>query len=299
MLPRVSLLVIGLGLWSAGCDDQPLLPLDEVFLRPTPNILATPGDFGYEFETLLLPIGETRGISVWHVKTTNPKGIVVVIPGADKNKSRYLVGLPVFIPNGYDVVLMDYEGFGESPGEHTLDNLIEDGYTAIEYAQSKHPVVIAFGVSTGAPTAVRAAVDKDLAAVILEAPLILADEPELYLREMGVNLAFIWNIANGYVRAQIPAGFDILTYAQSVDEPKLIMCSVDDDVVTFESGVRVFAAAAEPKEFWEMQGGHGEMITLDFEAYQERVISWLNATLEKHVTHVPGQGVAGTPVSQP
>jgi alpha-beta hydrolase superfamily lysophospholipase len=273
---------MGLALSSAGCQLEPLIPIDDIFLRPTAEIVGSPADFGFEYESLFLPIGETRGISAWHVKAADPKGIVVIIPGSDKNKSRYLIGLPVFIPHGYDVILMDYEGFGESPGEHTLANLIDNGFAAIEYAQSKHPTVIAFGVSTGAPTAIKAAVDKDLAAVLLEAPLILADEPELYLSNiMGIELAFLWNIANAYVHPQIPPGFDILTNAALADEPKLIMCSVDDDVVTFESGLRVFEAAAEPKEFWEMQGDHGGMIMLDFAAYQNRIISWLDATLGK------------------
>lgn len=271
--------VVGLALSLAGCQSDPLIPIDEIFLRPTSEIQGSPADYGYDFETLFLPIGESRGISVWHVKADDPKGIVVIIPGSDRNKSRYLIGLPVFIPRGYDVILMDYEGFGESPGEHKLENLVDDGYAAIEYAQTQHQNVIAFGISTGAPTAIRAAVDKQLAAVILEAPLILADEPELYLRYIGINVAFFWNVASAYMAPQLPEEFDILKYVAQVDEPKLIMCSVDDDVVTYQSGVRVFEAAADPKEFWEMQGNHGGMILLDFAAYQARIISWLDATL--------------------
>lgn len=279
MLRWIGVLVIGIGLFCTGCQIEPPIPLDDIFLRPTEKIAGTPEDYGYAYESLFLPIGESRGISVWHVKSDDPKAVVVIIPGSDRNKSRYVIALPVFIPQGYDVILMDYEGFGESPGEHKLQNLIDDGFAAIEYAQSKHPNVIAFGVSTGAPTAIRAATEKDLAAVLLEAPLILADETELYLRSIGIDLPAIWNIANLYVHPQIPPDFDILRHAVTVEEPKLIMCSVDDDVVTYESGVRVFNAAAEPKIFWEMQGKHGGMIELDFDAYQKKIIGWLDATL--------------------
>jgi alpha-beta hydrolase superfamily lysophospholipase len=279
MLQWVGVLSIGIGLFCTGCQVQPPIPLDDIFLRPTESLVGTPAEYGYEYESLILPIGGSRAISVWHVKAADPKGIVVIIPGSDRNKSRYLIGLPVFIPHGYDVILMDYEGFGESPGAHTLQNLVDDGFAAIEYAQSKNARVIAFGISTGAPTAIRAATEKDLAAVILEAPLILADETEFYLRFIGIDVPALWNIANLYVDPQIPPDFDILRYAAEVEEPKLIMCSVDDDVVTYESGVRVFNAAAEPKVFWEMQGKHGEMIEVDFDAYQKKIIGWLDATL--------------------
>ena len=264
---------------GTGCQFEPPIAVEDIFLRPTANIVGTPAEYGYDYDDVTLPIAEGRAISTWHVHAENPKGIVVIIPGSDKNKSRYLIGLPVFIPKGYDVILMDYEGFGESTGDKQLQNLVEDGFAAIEYAQSKHSTVIAFGISTGAPTAIRAATEKQLAAVILEAPLILKDEPELYLRSVGVQVQAVWNIANLYVHPQVPADFDILKYAPQVEEPKLIMCSTEDDVVTFESGVRVFEAAAEPKEFWEMRGEHGEMIELEFDAYQQKIIGFLDRIL--------------------
>lgn len=262
-----------------GCQSEPPVPVEQIFLRPTANIVGTPAQYGYLYDDVSIPVAEGRSISAWHVYADEPKGIVVIIPGSDKNKSRYLLGLPVFIPKGYDVLLMDYEGFGESGGQVTLQNLVEDGFAAIEYAQSQSPTVIAFGISTGAPTAIRAAAAKELSAVIIEAPLILKDEPELYLRHIGIDIALFWDIADLYVQPQVPDEFDILRWAPHVEEPKLIMCSVDDDVVTYESGTRLFDAAAAPKDFWKMRGKHGQMIELDFDAYQQEVIGWLDAAL--------------------
>src|SRR5262245_53096829 len=98
----------------SGCTGDPPIALNDIFLRPTAEIRGTPGDYGYPYDELFVPIGDLRKVSIWHVHAEDPKGIVVIIPGSDRNKSRYLIGLPVFIPNGYDVILMDYEGFGES-----------------------------------------------------------------------------------------------------------------------------------------------------------------------------------------
>ncbi|MBI5863805.1 MAG: alpha/beta hydrolase, partial [Planctomycetes bacterium] len=237
-MKRVKLLALAAGLaLVAGCTFQPPVALNDIFLRPTEAIEGTPADYGYAYDSLFLPIAAGREISIWHVHAEKPKGIVVVIPGSDRNKSRYLIGLPVFVPAGYDVILMDYEGFGESPGANTLQNLIDDGMAAVEYAQSQHSVVIPFGISTGASAAVKAAAEQKVAGLLLEAPLILKDEPELYLSYIGIDLPFFSNVANLYTWPQIPPDFDLLAKIPNVEVAKLSMCSTEDDVVTYESGV--------------------------------------------------------------
>jgi alpha-beta hydrolase superfamily lysophospholipase len=259
-----------------GCSIEPPIALNDIFLRPTEEVIGTPAEYGYEYDELFVPIDETRKVSIWHVHAENPKAIVVIVPGSDRNKSRYLIGLPPLIPNGYDVILMDYEGFGASPGDSDLANLLDDGYAVIDYALSKHPHVVGFGVSTGAGIVTRVAVDRDLTACIYEGSLILKDEPELYLKYIGIDVPLFWGIANAYAHPQIPDGFDILKWIPRVDEPKLIMHSVDDDVTTFEAGVRVFSAAEEPKAFVEFTGAHGKMIEIDPTFWAGTVINWLD-----------------------
>src|SRR5262245_6933619 len=127
-------LVVSLPVLFLGCAGEPPVTLDTIFLRPTAEIEGTPGSLGYRYDELFVPIDETRQVSIWHVHAENPKGIVVIVPGSDRNKSRYLIGLPAFVPFGYDVILMDYEGFGQSPGDNSLENLLDDGFAVIDYA---------------------------------------------------------------------------------------------------------------------------------------------------------------------
>lgn len=257
------------------------ITLSTIFLRPTPDVVGLPDDYGFtDYEEVMVPVADERAVSIWHVHADDPKGIVVIIPGSDRNKARYLVGLPVFVPNGYDTILMDYEGFGDSTGGLLdLARLTEDGQAVLEYAQTQHENVIAFGISTGGPTATWCAAKMDLAAVILEAPLVLADEVELWLRNQEVEEAVLWDVANLWVHPQIPDSFDILKWIAFVDEPKLIMQSTEDDTVPFDAGESVFAAASEPKEFFELRGDHGEMVELDPTAYSATIIGWLDQVL--------------------
>jgi len=241
---------------------------------------ATPADYGYQYDEIYLRLDDSRQLCLWHVRSQNPKAIVVVIPGSDRNKSRYLIGLPVFVPHNYDVILMDYEGFGaSSDAPLELERLAEDGLAVTRFAQSLASNVVAFGISAGGPVAVHAAAQLHLTAVILEAPVVLENEVELWLREHGLPLPLLWNIANLWVHPQIPESFDILNNIRLLEEPKLILQSTEDETVPYFAGLSVYQAAPEPKAFFEMRGGHGRMIELEPELYTRTVISWLDEVL--------------------
>jgi hypothetical protein len=150
---------------TSACTDQPI-SLATVFLRPTANMDGSPVDSGVNYEELRLPVADGRAVSIWHIKADHPKAVVVVIPGSDRNKSRYLPGVPIFVPSGYDLILMDYEGFGASTDAPLeLERLIDDGFTVVDFARTLHPNVVAFGISIGAAATVRIAAETVPAAV--------------------------------------------------------------------------------------------------------------------------------------
>lgn len=268
---------------ACGCAPEPPISIETIFLRPAAQVAHNPADMGFEYEALDIPISNKRHVSIWHVKAADPRGVVVIIPGSDQNKGRYLVGLPVFVPSGFDVILMDYEGFGDSSGGSLdLRRLLDDGLAVLDYAQSQHENVIAFGVSTGTAVTTWAAAHRELKAVMLEACLILREEPRLYLDDvLDVDVPFLWDVAQWYIELFTPDGFDILKYIPRVEEPKLFLHSTEDDVTPFRGGQAVFGAALDPKEFFEMRGRHGKMVEVDFDAYSARINEWLDRQIPK------------------
>ena len=90
-----------------------------------------------------------------------------------------------------------------SAGPLDFDRLSEDGEAVVDYARTRHEEVIAFGVSTGAAIAADVAARRELAALVLEAPLILLLEPQLWLSDNGLDapllnrIAFAWIEKNG------------------------------------------------------------------------------------------------------
>ncbi len=282
---RIALLAgLLLILCVGGC-----LTLDQFMLRPTHAMEDTPASYGAAYDEVILPVPSGQHISIWHIKATEQpaKAIVVIVPGADRNKSRYLVGIPVFIPYGYDIILMDFEGFGASGGQPRVHKLYDDVQAAVDYAQTQHARVGVYGASLGAPLAVKAAADYDLVAMIVEGPLAFDRESEDWLKMKGVDIPFFWEIADLWTEPQVPEEFDIFKYIQQVAEPKLIMHSVEDEIVPFVIGQELYQAAPEPKQFFEMRGRHGQMVEIEPALYIRTLVGWLDNVLGAQSPNLP------------
>lgn len=270
-------LFLTFSVFLASCAPPPTL--DQLILRPKIEIETTPLDYGYDYTETTLNITEDRNIVVWHIPSQESKALILIMPGSDANKGRYCEALPLLVDSGYDVILMDYEGFGSSPGTPSLSKAADDADIAAKYAITLHSKVFIFGVSLGTPLAAKAASEIDLSGCIFEGSLILKEESKLWLQDNDINVPFFWMLSDLYVYPQTPEAYDILKYIKLVDEPKLFMHSIEDDVTPFSGGLKVFEAAPEPKEFWEMYGTHGLMIRLETELYKSKVTEFINSNL--------------------
>lgn len=273
----------GLGLLvsvlAAGCGSAGESPLEMLILRPTYDMQHTPTDYGYTYTEYSVPVAADRSVAVWHIPTAESKALAVVVPGCTFDKSWYLLAVPVLADNGYDMLLMDYEGFGNSPGIPTLQHTVDDTLAVVKHAQTLHPKVVLFGASLGSPLAVRAAAEYDVTALMLEGSLILGQEPGLWLEQKNLGFPPIVAGADWFVQAQLPEGYDILKYIALCDMPKLILHSTDDTIVPFVSGQMVYDAAPEPKTLVKEHYEHGKMVVTEPKVYTETMIGWLDAVV--------------------
>lgn len=261
----------------AGCGSETLMEV--AVLRPVRALDKTPLDYGYDYQEYSVPVADGRSVVAWHVPSTESKALAVVVPGSMDSKSWWLKAAPVIIPHGYDALFMDFEGYGNSPGTPSFQHTIDDTLAVVRFAQTLHPKVILYGGSMGAPLAVRAAAEYQVAAVILEGSLVFEVEPRLWLAQYHLDLPPLVGFLETLVRAQVPEGFDIIKYVSLVDAPKFIIHSVHDDIVPFPAGQMVYDAAAEPKTFWQIDGGHGRLIDYDPQAYGQAIAAWVDTTL--------------------
>ncbi len=255
--------------------------LDPLVLRPSATIRRLPTELGYSFEARTVPTPGGSQISLWHVfSSVQRKGIIVLVPGNDANKGRYTTSLPIFVDNGWDMVLPDYAGFGESPGMATLEALFDSTYAAIDYAKSQSDVVIGYGVSLGTAVLARVAVDRELTACVFESTVVFHEAPSLVAKKLGIYTPLM-DIIDFFAAVGSPEGFDTKRWIQQVREPKLFIHSPDDHVTPFDGAWEVFKLAPPPKHMFVTQGEHALQVFMDPNLYRSVVNGWLDGVLNQ------------------
>ena len=121
-------------------------------------------------------------LTAWHAPATGPAtGVtVLVLPG---NAGSRIARVPLarnLTAKGFDVLLLDYRGYGGNPGSPTEDGLATDARAAHHHLVAERGVsparLVLFGESLGAAVATRLALERPVAGLVLRSPFTsLAD----------------------------------------------------------------------------------------------------------------------------
>lgn len=128
-------------------------------------------DFGQNFEEYLWETPYEGKIDVLHFKIKNPKGVIAYFHGNSGNLLRWGKIAHEYTHFGYDVLVMDYRGYGKSSGPRNEDYLYSDAQFFYDFAKNHYGEenTIVYGRSLGGSFAVKIAAENHPKAVILEA----------------------------------------------------------------------------------------------------------------------------------
>ncbi len=159
---------------------------------------------------------------------------------------------------GYGVFILSYRGYSGSTGSPSEKALIADGLLAYDYlkAQGVEPgQIVLYGESLGTGVAAQVASQRQVRAVILEAPYS--------------SIAAIAKTHYGFLPVDwlLLDRFDSAAHIGRIDAPLLIMHGSRDGAIPASSAHALFDAAKEPKEYVEFQGG-GHNDLFDFGALE-------------------------------
>ncbi len=146
---------------------------------------------------------------------------------------------------GYGLRVLAYRGFGGSTGSPSERGLITDAIATYDHARADGldaREIILFGESLGTGVAVQLAASRPTAGVILDSPYTsTADVGARRFPYLPVSW-LMWDQFNS--RAHIA----------HMGAPLLILHGDRDDIVPYDLGVELFAAAVEPKHFLSLPG---------------------------------------------
>ena len=176
----------------------------------------------------------------------NPGPAVLVCNGNGGDRSMR-AGLAAELSRmGLAVLLFDYRGYGGNPGSPSEEGLADDARAALEYLAGRPEVdpgrVAYLGESLGAAVALRLAVERPPAALVLRSPFAsLAEVGRRHYPFLPVSLL-------------LRDRYDSAALVGRLTAPLLVVAGSRDRIVPASHSRRLFAAAPEPKRLVVLDG---------------------------------------------
>lgn len=202
-------------------------------------------DFPMPFEEIKIEVGDAT-LSGLHFQGEEPKGLIIYYHGNSGNLSRWGNEVQYFVKLNYDVVVMDYRGYGKSTGKRTMEALLNDAQLFYDYGKQYFPEdkITLYGRSLGTGIVTHVASQNEPKQLILETPYY--DFKSVVKRfypifPVGLSLKF---------------DFKTNEYIQSVQCPIYIFHGTSDDVVLYSSGKKLHESVTNGKsELITIEGG--------------------------------------------
>ncbi|MCR4302810.1 MAG: alpha/beta hydrolase [Gallionella sp.] len=214
------------------------------------EVAATPGQTGLQYEDIHLKTSDGIGLHGWYIPAAQPRGTVLFLHGNAGNISHRLDSVQMFHRLGYSTLIFDYRGYGNSGGSPTEQGTYRDAEAAWRYLTEQRQIpycrIVLFGESLGGAVAAWLAARQRPAALVIASGF--TSVPDLG-QQLYPYLPVRWLARIRY---------DTREYLRSATAPVLIAHSPEDDIIPFEHGRALFAAANPPRQFLELAGGHND-----------------------------------------
>jgi hypothetical protein len=219
--------------------------------HPDRVLTATGAELGRPFEDVLFKTSDEVGLHGWFfpANTNSARAYlaVVVCHGNAGNIGHRLDTCAALLATGANVFIFDYRGYGRSQGRPSEEGTYRDAQAAHAWLRKKGfagPSIVAFGESLGGGVAAELAVREPVGGLVLESTFTS-------IPDIGAEL-FPWLP----VRWLSTIRYDTRRKLPRLHVPVLVMHSPADELVGIHHGQANFAAANEPKLFWELRGDH-------------------------------------------
>ncbi len=225
---------------------------------------STARDIGMEAVTVTTEDG--LDLMHWYRPPASPDGPVVVI--FHGNAGHIGDRVPKYWPllkAGLGVFFASYRGYGGNPGRPSEEGLTADALSVMTHLEDRGlPAerTVLYGESLGTGLAIKMAVGRPVAGLILEAPPGSIAE---------LAQAHYWYVPAKWLLLD---QWNVIDLMDQVTAPLLLMHGEADRVVPVRFGRRVYEVASEPKEGLFLEsGGHADLYR--FPEVPERVIDFV------------------------
>ncbi|BBO34807.1 alpha/beta hydrolase [Lacipirellula parvula] len=241
------------------------------------------------FETLPLTTARQTPVAAWYLAAPNSTATVILLHPIRGSRLTMLSRAKLLYQHGFDVLLIDMQAHGETPGEKITLGYLEsaDAVAAVAYVRSRIPGhrVGVVGRSLGGAAALLAS-PLGIDALVLESVYPTIEEA-IYDR-LRMRLGPFAGVAAPLLLCQVEPRLGIacstlrpIDHIAAVGCPVLIMSGTKDEHTTIAETRRLYQTAVEPKRLVEFpDAAHVDLFAADPALYEESVLRFLRRWLE-------------------
>lgn len=243
---------------------------DEHFYQPTKEL--KPIEFS-NTEEIIIPVANDTITAILLKPKSKPKATILFFHGTGGNVSTYQFMVAPLVEDQFQVVMVDFRGYGKSTGKPTHLNIAEDGQIFFDFMLKRDDIkntpTILYGASMGSQIATLLAKNNQnhIKALILDGALSSFTDIAAFYAPQYKEM-----IEKSYISPY--SAKENIKPLNSIK--KLFIHSKEDKEIPYDQGMMVFNNAPEPKQFFEYKGSHLMAIVQN----KEQVLKAINDLLQ-------------------
>ncbi len=245
---------------------------DRLIYYPSRDYRITPADVKLTYDDLTLTTADGVAIAAWYVPHPAARATVLLCHGNAENLADSCQTIKSLHLLRCNVLALDYRGYGRSAGTPSEAGTYADAEAAWRYLVETQGIppaqIVVMGRSLGGAVAIDLAARHAPGGLVVESTftsLVEIGQREYPLLPVGLLCRH---------------RYESIKKVPSITCPKLFFYGTRDELIPADNARRLFAAAAEPKEFVETPGGHNDGGFEYDDATLNKLQNWLDCALE-------------------
>lgn len=218
--------------------------------RATRDVSSDPGSMGWIFEEIFLEVGDQKTLCWFIPAKQETRRTVLFSHGNAGNIGDRLKSISIFRDMGFNVVVYDYGGYGDSTGTTSEKRCYADIRAVWRYTRDVLDIpadeIVLFGRSLGAGPTTQLATEELVGAVVIESAF--RSVPKI-IREHNRWMP-------GWIFGR--NRFDNESKVGEILSPIIVVHGELDTLIPYAHGRCLYDLAPEPKAFLDIHGEHHE-----------------------------------------
>ena len=232
---------------------------------PDKKIYQEPKDFNLNYKEVFIKTPDNIDLCGWFIKGDS-ENLILYLHGNAGNISTRLEIVKMFVDAKFNVFIFDYRGYGKSAGRPTEKGIYLDTLSVYKYLTENENIkpenIILYGESLGCAFAIYLAEKEKVSLIILQSPFSSALDMASFLFPY---------IPKSFLKLIMSVEFDNINRIKKINIPKLIIHSIDDEIVPFRFAQKLFIQTPPPKEFFTTRGLHNEIVYNNRDEYIKKI----------------------------